>query len=312
MQKKLMSLIGMMALMAALPLASGQDSPVDRASVAYDDPGKPGRVEVSLMYGGITVTGYSGKEVTVEARIKEKLVNESEKVNEKAKGLKLIKINTTGLRLEQDGNVVEISANTFKQAVDLDIKVPFNSSLELYTTGHGDITVRNVTGVVEANIANGDIFLTDISGAAVASSANGHVTAVLKSVDPEKPMSFSSWNGDIDVTLPGSTKAIFKMSSSRGDIYSDFDIKMIPKPEGEEEEEEAVGLTTGRALTTARTSTRAVRALARPTPMSGQALLGRTTPLIVGGDYVYGTVNGGGPQFHFRNFMGDIMIRKAK
>lgn len=311
MKKKLISLIGMMALLAALPLASGQDSPVDRASVTFDDPGKPGRVEVSLIYGGITVTGYSGKEVTVEARIKEKLVNEPDKVNEKAKGLKLIRINTTGLRLEQDGNTVEISASTFKQAVDLDIKVPFNSSLELSTTGHGDITVKNVTGVVEVNNSSGNISLADISGAVVASSANGRITAVLKSVDPEKPMSFSSWNGDIDVTLPGSTKAIFKMSSARGDIYSDFDIKMIPKPEGEEDDEDTVGLTTGRALTAARIAPKVYSAQAKTAALSAK-VLGRAVPLVVGGDYVYGTVNGGGPQFHFRNFMGDIMIRKSK
>lgn len=308
MKRQIASVIGIMALLAALPLAGGQDSLVDKASVAFDDPGKPGRVEVSLIFGGITITGYSGKEVTVEARISEKLVKESEKPSEKAKGLKLIRINTTGLRMEKDGNTIEISANSWKQAVDLTIKVPFNASLELHTTGHGDITVDGVTGVVEANNSNGNITLNNISGAAMASSANGHITAVLKNVDPEKPMSFSTWNGDIDVTIPGSTKATFKMSSSRGNIYSDFDIKMIPKPEGEEEEEEEV--TTGRAIGVE--AGNAARLLARARTNARVAVGRLRSGISLGTDSVYGTINGGGPQFQFRNFMGDILIRKTK
>jgi hypothetical protein len=313
MKRQIVSLIGIMALLAALPLAGGQDSPVDRASVAFDDPGKPGRVEVSLIYGGITVTGYSGKEVTVEARIKESLVDEPEEINKKAEGLKLIRINTTGLRLEKDGNTIEIGANSWKQAVDLNIRVPFNSSLELHTTGHGAIIVENVSGVVEANNSNGDITLSNLSGAALASTANGHITASFKSIDPDQPMSFSSWNGDIDVTIPAATKATFKMNSARGNIYSDFDIKMIPKPEGEEEVE-TPKLSTGVAIPKLNASTRArtfERAITRARNAGSIGVLAGSQ-LVIGGDYVYGTINGGGPVFHFKNFMGDILIRKAK
>jgi hypothetical protein len=47
-------------------------------------------------------------------------------------------------------------------------------------------------------------------------------------VTPAKPMSFSSLNGDIDVTFPPDIKARLKLKSEQGDIYSDFDIQMQP------------------------------------------------------------------------------------
>ena len=39
-------------------------------------------------------------------------------------------------------------------------------------------------------------------------------------------MSFSTLNGDVDVTLPADTKARFKMRTDFGDIFTDFDVKM--------------------------------------------------------------------------------------
>src|SRR2546430_2778225 len=50
--------------------AAGQDIPSDRVSVPFRDPSRPGQVKVNLMAGGITVKGYDGKEVVVEARLR--------------------------------------------------------------------------------------------------------------------------------------------------------------------------------------------------------------------------------------------------
>src|SRR4029077_12222266 len=42
-------------------------SGVDRIPVTLSDPSRPARVKVSMVNGGITVKGYEGKEVGVEA-----------------------------------------------------------------------------------------------------------------------------------------------------------------------------------------------------------------------------------------------------
>jgi len=50
--------------------------------------------------------------------------------------------------------------------------------------------------------------------------------AALERVDPAKPMSFSTFNGAIDVTLPADLKANVKIKTNHGDVFSDFDIKV--------------------------------------------------------------------------------------
>ena len=55
---------------------------------------------------------------------------------------------------------------------------------------------------------------------------NGTIRATMDSVDPNKPLSFSSMNGTIDVTLPADLKANVKLRTDHGEIYSDFDFKL--------------------------------------------------------------------------------------
>jgi len=42
-----------------------------------------------------------------------------------------------------------------------------------------------------------------------------------------KPMSFSSLNGTLDVTLPADIKANIKLQSDNGEVYSDFPVDML-------------------------------------------------------------------------------------
>ena len=56
------------------------------------------------------------------------------------------------------------------------------------------------------------------------------VNVNLDRVTPDKPKSFSTPNGDIDVTLPPDTKATVKMETQNGSIFSDFEIQMNASP----------------------------------------------------------------------------------
>jgi len=44
-------------------------------------------------------------------------------------------------------------------------------------------------------------------------------------------MSFSSFNGDVDVSLPASLKAKVKIKTTMGEIFTDFDLTEIENPE---------------------------------------------------------------------------------
>ncbi len=77
--------------------------------------------------------------------------------------------------------------------------------------------------ISKSAIDNGPVTLTDVVGSAVAPSLNGTVTASMRRVTPQKAMSFTSLNGQVDVTLPGDTKAnrkVRRITASLNDFTS--------------------------------------------------------------------------------------------
>ena len=90
-------------------------------------------------------------------------------------------------------------------------------------------------------------------------------------------MSFTSFNGTVDVTLPGDVKANVMMKTNNGEIWSDFDIKLTAggKPPVVEDN--------------------------RGTNGKYKLHLDRA---------MYGTINGGGPEMQFVTYNGSILIHK--
>jgi DUF4097 and DUF4098 domain-containing protein YvlB len=120
---------------------------------------------------------------------------------------------------------------------------------------------------------NGSVKLTNVGGVVVAHALNGNVYVSLDRITAGRPMSFSSLNGNVDVTLPADTKATLKMRSDNGDVYSDFDILLG-----------ATGQVT--------------------TDKSGGKYRVHVDKSI------NGTINGGGPEIRLTTMNGRIMLRK--
>src|SRR5687768_6222539 len=80
------------ALLVAM-LAHAQDVQADRVSVRLSNPSHPASVKASLKSGGITVKGYDGKEIVVEAQFRSR---ESQ----------ISQIGATRLKVEEENNVV--------------------------------------------------------------------------------------------------------------------------------------------------------------------------------------------------------------
>ena len=255
-------------VLGGLTLASAQD----RVTIPLTDPSQPVVLKANVMNGGITVRGSSGKDVVVEARIR------TDDAGGESGGRHRIPINTTGLTAEEENNQVEIGVDAMSRTIDLDITVPTRTSLILHSINNGDIKVTGVTGELDVNNINGEVTLTDVSGSAVAHALNGRVLVTFRSVNAGKPMAFSSLNGDIDVTFPADLKAKVSFKSDRGEVFSDFDIKMTPET-------------------------------SQPIIEDGR---GKSGKYVVKFDKtVRGTINGGGQEIQFTNFQGDIYIRKA-
>jgi hypothetical protein len=290
----------------------------DRVVVPLSNPAKPAKIEASLMRGSITVKGYDGKDVVVEARVRERALGEGEafalagspeaskvlknKMNafelaqESAlaaklsadeqegqkershEGMKLITSAMTGLSVEEDNNTVTVNTQSWKYAVDLTIQVPVASSLELGAMNDGKVVVENVNGDIEVGCSNGRISLRNVAGSVVAHTVNGDIEVVFTRVSADKPLSFSNMNGDIDITLPADVKASVRMKSQQGNIYSDFDV----------------------ALKTA------------PTKVEGAEKTEKGQFRINFDKGIYGMINGGGQEITLTTFNGDIFIRKHK
>ena len=182
-------------------------------------------MKVSLLSGGITVRGYEGKDVVVEAKNKDGESENSGKTPKRAQGMKRIKPVGSGLIAEEENNVVTVSTGLSEHSVDLLVQVPVNTSLKLNAVDDGDILVENVEGEIEVNNVDGDVKLNKVSGTVVAHTVDGDLTISILKVNPGKAMSFSSLDGDIDVTFPVDFKASVKVHSNNGEIYSDFDIQ---------------------------------------------------------------------------------------
>ncbi len=222
MKKKIL----LMALVLPLTsvLAQNNDMFTEEIVIPLSSPNDRGTLEVNQIYGGIKVTGYDGKEVIVVA--KQKRMKTTVKMKN---GLRKIENNSMALEAEESDNYVEVHAQNYRggdnNTMNLEIRVPRGFDLKLSSINDGDILVENVNGEFEVSNVNNDITLVAVSGSAVVDSVNGKITASFNQVSKNSKMVFTSFNEDVDVSLPSNTQADFKLRTAYGDIFTGFDVE---------------------------------------------------------------------------------------
>ena len=327
--------VGAVFMTGALVLAQ---SDANRITVPFSDPSRPGTVNVSLFQGGIAVRAGTGRDVIVmsEGRV----ANSREQPTGKGTGLRRLN-QPAGLSVTEENNVMTISSGRLLGGGDIDLQVPARTNLKLSTVNGDEIVVERIEGDIEVTAVNGSVMLTDIAGAAVVHSTNGEVKVTLRQLTPQKPMSFTSFNGDVDVTLPSNTKANLKMRTDHGEVLTDFDVQiqqrpatasstafptvfpplpplaplppLPPLPPGADANERQAREREQQAREReqqARERERQARERERQQGRGRQA--GRNATRIELDSSIYGTINGGGPEFELRTFNGSIYLRKGK
>jgi DUF4097 and DUF4098 domain-containing protein YvlB len=179
-----------------------------------------------------------------------------------------------GFGVEERDNEMSVSSG-FNREINLTVEVPTKTKLRVSVVD-GRITVDSVDSEIEINTVDGAIALTNVGGSVVAHAVDGNITATVARVAPQAPMAFTSLNGDLDVTLPAAVKANLRLRSDQGDVFTDFDVQVIAS------------------------------ASANRTQRNGRGVR------IDVNRSIYGTVNGGGPDFELRTFDGNIYVRKGK
>jgi DUF4097 and DUF4098 domain-containing protein YvlB len=175
------------------------------------------QVRIHSTNNAITVKAHQGQDVIVESAGVESEPADSH-------GMRRLDV-PRGLSVEQTDNTIEIRTSVTGGGSPVTVLVPVNTSLDLHGM-NGAIDVEGTHGEIVAHTLNGRINITGVNGTVLADNLNGGIHVSMDGVDQSKPLSFSTLNGTIDVTLPASVKADVHFKTFKGPIYSDFDVTM--------------------------------------------------------------------------------------
>jgi hypothetical protein len=240
-------------------------------TVPLSDPAKRGKLKAHINYGSITVKGTARKDILV--RYKAADDEEDSKENTK-NGLKRIGSGGLDFEVAESENIVKVSSNSWNKKLELEVEVPSGMDLDVKTYNDGDLFISNIQGETVLTNYNGEITAQNISGSVMATTYNGDIKVTFDKITAGTPMSYSTYNGDIDLSMPAAHKMTLKMKTEQGDIYSDFDV-----------------------------------AFKNTGPVQQKKTEAGVYKVIVD-DWKRGDVNGGGPEITIKNYNGDIFLRK--
>ena len=202
-----LTIIAMLA--GSIQLASAAEK---NYSLALSKPGEPVSIEVEVYRGSVTLVGYKGDTIEINAKSSVFTGNDKDLKKVKAKinnnnparsnkGLKSVKSQSMRLEIEEDNNDVEISSESSNQHVDLVIKVPQRSSIEVELHKGGDINIDGISGGLELEAYGGMIIAKNISGPIVAETGRTDIVVSFASFDKTGPSSLTSHMGNVDITF---------------------------------------------------------------------------------------------------------------
>ncbi len=331
---RLLLLISVSAL-AHIPLHADDDRAT--ATVQLTAPDKPATLRIDMPWADIHVTGVDGDTVTVESTLSQKGAKET-----RNDGLRRLD-DEVSFSLTEHDNVVRLTLagdNPWaSHDADFKISVPRTMALDIKTETGGDLDVRDVTGDIETNSLNGEVRLDGATGSVVVNTMNGGVHATYAQA-PQKLVSITSMNGEIDLRVPTETKANVRLRTHNGSILTDFDEAMLKtKSEGKSYSSDAarIGADAARsAADAARVAVQVAQGFAREVseevehamkerddvdaapspdapPRAPRAPHPPRPPMppFTGGKLVSGTLNGGGVDIKISTMNGEIKLRQT-
>lgn len=154
------------------------------------------------------------------------------------------------------------------------LRVPRNTNVKVMTVNEGEIELKGINGAVTANNINGGIQLESIVSATKAHTINGDVEVTYKK-NPNGECDFYTLNGDINVSYQPGLSANVELETQHGDFYTDIDeVEVLPVQVTETKKEKGIKYKIG------------------------------------GGSNL--KIRNGGPQFKFKTFNGNIILKEKQ
>ncbi|MDX1672530.1 MAG: hypothetical protein R3211_09330 [Balneolaceae bacterium] len=286
--KTLSAIMSAMLLMFNATTVAQESSQNIKKTARFADPGNTSnQLKVYNINGAVTVEGYGGDEIRVEA--KKRISADNDELVRKGFGevnltvkeqgdLVLIYLDAPFIEMKHRNDRINYRIDRheddYEFRFDINIRVPRNVNLHASTINRGNVTVRDITGELSASNINGSVELTGIAGKTRAHTINGDITARYTK-SPATESKYETINGTIEVYYPEDLSADIRFKSLHGDLYTNF---------------ENIRLLAGKAKTErARHKGKTVYSIDKFSPYR---------------------IGGGGPELRFEVLNGDVYIKK--
>lgn len=203
-------------------------------SMAFSGSGK--RLIVDNVWGSVLVKGYAGTGVemvaqeTIHAKSSDRLERASREVKleiyERPGEIELF-VNGP-FRCKDDRRHWADHGNPGYEVVyDFEIRVPFDTEIDVRTVNDGDIRVEDVRGDFRIHNVNGSIRMEAMAGSGEVETVNGPIVASF-GANPTAASRFETINGRIDVSFRPDLSADLEMVARWGEQWSEFEVEALP------------------------------------------------------------------------------------
>jgi DUF4097 and DUF4098 domain-containing protein YvlB len=219
-QPKFRSAVAVGLLMLATPLMAQQPQVIN---VPLSRPGDPVFLEIGIQSAHIEVIGEDRDDAEFEI-----IVADGDRRIVTPSGTQPLKGGGYSLEVEEDDNEIHLDMDWRVTKVSVVARIPKRADVELQTINDGEIIVSNLIGNLELYNTNGPITARNVSGSVIAESVNDTIDIAFDSFSDDGASSMESINGDLILALPAGVGVTTQLDTSRGEIYSDFEVEVRP------------------------------------------------------------------------------------
>ncbi len=184
-----------------------------------------GRVSLDNITGAVRITAWDRNEVRVDAVKRaytaEKLQEAEIRVEATADAVRIktkYPSNTTSWT-DEEGRRQNNPAE-----VEYTLTVPRRARLDAINIINGPLDIEGIKGDCIASSINGKLAARGLTGEAKLSVINGRLEATFERLDEMKPLTLSSVNGQILLTIPSDAQAEVRANTVHGGINNDFNL----------------------------------------------------------------------------------------
>jgi len=328
----------LVATAVALLLLSAARAEESTATIKFSDPAKPGTLKIALARGDLRIKGGDTAEISVQSEVR------PHKESARKDGLRVITASSSYSLTEKD-NVVTLDARSgswMGAPSNFQLTVPRATNVIVQSAFGGDITCAGVAGDLEISSINGEIRLDEVAGGVVVTTTNGEIRANVRELRDGKPLSFTSYNGEVVLRVPADAKANVRLRTQNGSVLTDFDEKVLvtrtetsPRTSSRRtsktitstgshpEIQQAVRDAVRASVEAAREIAVAAKEAAEAAKAGAAEARGEVPPMppipsmppippMTGGQLVTGSLNGGGPEISVATMNGDVTLRQIE